>query len=146
MSARTSIVKALVAVLNSSINGSAPYNTNLYGVNAVAKLKFWDEVNDFPFISVVPGVETREYLPSNFAWGHLNVALKLYVRSEDNSAELLEELINDVESVLRNNENLQFSDTQESTEILVLSIITDEGLLAPYGVGEINISVRYQVQ
>jgi hypothetical protein len=31
----------------------------------------------------------------------------------------------------------------ETTEILITSITTDEGLLAPYGVGEINLQVRY---
>ena len=30
-------------------------------------------------------------------------------------------------------------------EILVTSIITDEGILAPYGIGEINLKVQYQV-
>jgi hypothetical protein len=33
----------------------------------------------------------------------------------------------------------------ETTEILVVSITTDEGLLQPYAVGEINLQVRYQI-
>jgi hypothetical protein len=33
----------------------------------------------------------------------------------------------------------------ETTEILVVSITTDEGLLAPYAVGEINLQVRYEL-
>jgi hypothetical protein len=33
----------------------------------------------------------------------------------------------------------------ETTEILVVSITTDEGLLAPYAVGELNLQVRYQL-
>lgn len=145
MSARTMIVQAITSKLLEKLTGVSPYSTNLYGKNAVTKHLFWDEVHDFPFISIVPGVETREYLPSNFKWGFLNVSLKLYVYSEDKSNELLESLIQDVESVLASNEELQLEDGREVTEILIQSITTDEGLLAPYGVGEINISVRYQV-
>ena len=48
MSRRTSIVKALVEKFK-TINGVAPYTNNLYN-NAYAKLKFWDEVQDFPSV------------------------------------------------------------------------------------------------
>jgi hypothetical protein len=33
----------------------------------------------------------------------------------------------------------------ETSEISITSITTDEGLLAPYAVGEINILIRYQI-
>lgn len=139
---RSKIVKALVSKLK-LINGAPTYNSNLYGKNVVDKLRFWDEVNDFPYICVVAGNETREYHPGNFIWGFLNIALKLYVRGDD-SQDLLEKLISDVETVVAANENLVIEGTT-TTEILINSIVTDEGLLAPYGVGEINILVRYQV-
>lgn len=142
MSQRSKIVKALVTKLK-SINGVSPYVSNLYNKNVLDKLRFWDEVNDFPFICVVAGNETREYHPGNFKWGFLNIALKLYVRGED-SQDLLEKLISDVERIIDLNENLVI-DGGTTTEILINSIVTDEGLLAPYGVGEINILVRYQV-
>lgn len=142
MSQRSKIVKALVTKLK-NINGVNPYVSNLYNKNVLDKLRFWDEVNDFPFICVVAGNETREYHPGNFKWGFLNIALKLYVRGED-SQDLLEKLISDVERIIDLNENLVI-DGGTTTEILINSIVTDEGLLAPYGVGEINILVRYQV-
>ena len=142
MSQRSKIVNALVEKLK-LINGSSPYKSNLYGKNILNKLKFWDEVNDFPFISVVAGNESREYLPGGFKWGYLNVALKLYVYGEE-CHELLENIISDVELVITNNEVLGLGDGF-TTEILINSIVTDEGLLAPYGVGEVNLTVRYQV-
>ena len=142
MSQRSKIVNALVEKLR-QINGITPYKSNLYGKNVINKLKFWDEVSDFPTICVVAGNETREYLPSNFKWGFLNIALKLYVYGE-NSHELLENIISDVELVIEANENLTI-DTGTTTEILITSIVTDEGLLSPYGVGEVNLQVRYQV-
>jgi hypothetical protein len=67
----------------------------------------------------------------------------VYVRSEDESQEQLETLLEDLEKCIDSNRVLSYSDTEETTEILVTSITTDEGLLAPYAVGEINLQVRY---
>lgn len=144
MSKRTSIVAALVEKFK-SIDGTSPYATNLYN-NAYAKLKFWDEVNDFPCIYVTPGSEMREYLPGEFTWGFLGVCVKIYVRGED-AQEQLEALLADVEKCVDTNRTLVYDSQQghETTEILIQSITTDEGLLAPYGVGEINLQVRYPI-
>lgn len=142
MSRRTSIVKALIEKIK-VINGQAPYQTNLSG-NAYAKLEFWDTVNDFPAVYATPGSESREYLPSAFTWAYLGISLKIYCRGED-SQEQLEHLLEDIERVIDANRELVY-DTQNNyttTEILVVSITTDEGLLAPYAVGEINLQVRY---
>ena len=77
MSRRTSIIKALTEKLK-LINGQGIYKTNLYQ-NAYAKLKFWDEVNDFPSVYLTPGSEQREYHPGDFAWGYLMVCVKVLV-------------------------------------------------------------------
>lgn len=145
MSARSSIVNALVEKLK-LIDGTGTYKTNIYN-NAYAKLKFWDEVQDFPAIYVVPGSESREYMPSDFTWGYLNISLKIYVKDED-PQQLLEYLLEDVEATVDSNRQLQYDSTRAAavtTEILITSIVTDEGLLVPYGVGEVNLQVRYQV-
>ena len=144
MSRRTSIVKALAEKFK-EIDGTGVYKTNLYS-NSFAKLKFWDEVNDFPSVFICTGSETREYHPAQFAWGFLGVSLKVYVKGED-AQEQLEVLLEDLERCIDANRVLVY-DTEnnyETTEILVQSITTDEGLLAPYGVGEINLEVRYQI-
>ena len=144
MSARSSIVNALVEKLK-LIDGTGTYQTNIYG-NAYAKLKFWDEIQDFPSIYVVPGSESREYLPSDFTWGYLNISLKVYVKDEDPQQQL-EYLLEDIENTIDANRVLVYNTTTnaQTTEILISSIVTDEGLLVPYGVGEINLQVRYQV-
>lgn len=143
MSRRTSIVKALSEKFK-EIDGTGPYTTNLYN-NSFPKLKFWDEVQDFPCVYMHPGTETRDYLPSNFTWGMLMVCVKVYVRSEDDAQEQLEALIEDLEHCIDKYRVLQYDVDSglETTEILIQSITTDEGLLAPYGVGEINLEVRY---
>ena len=142
-SKRISIVKALAEKFK-EIDGTGVYSSNLFG-NVYPKLKFWDEVNDFPSVYLTAGSEVREYLPSNFTWGYLNISVKVYVRSEDQAQEQLELLLADLEKCVDANRVLIYDtdNNLETTEILVQSITTDEGLLAPFGVGEINLQVRY---
>lgn len=145
MSRRTSIVKAISDKLK-VIDGTGPYKTNIFG-NAYAKLKFWDEVSDFSSIYVVAGSETREYHPAGFAWGFLNISLKVYTKGEESQTQL-EELLEDIESVLDSTLGVIVYDTTNNygtSEISITSITTDEGLLAPYAVGEMNLLIRYQV-
>jgi hypothetical protein len=145
MSRRTSIAKALAEKFK-EITGDAPYNTNLFS-NSFAKLKFWDEVNDFPAVYVVAGPESREYLPGAFVWGFLNVSLKVYCKGEDSQVEL-EELLEDLELLLDNTlgtVTYDIDNSYETSEISITSIVTDEGLLTPYAVGEMNLLIRYQV-
>lgn len=121
------------------------YPSNVFN-NSYPKLKYWDEVNDFPCIYGVAGSESREYLPAGFAWGYLNISLKVYCKG-DNAQEQLETLLEDIESVVDANRVLVYDADKnyETTEILIASITTDEGLLVPYGVGEINLQVRYAI-
>lgn len=144
MSARSQIVDALVEELK-AINGVAPYNINIFN-NCFSKHKFWDEVQDFPSIYVVAGKEDREYLPGAFKWGHLGISIKVYVKKEE-PQEDLEKLISDIELVIDNSFRLTYGPNpgEETTEIRITSIVTDEGLLVPYGIGEVNINVQYQV-
>lgn len=145
MSRRSSIVKALADKLK-VIDGSTGYKSNLF--NSVhTKLKFWDECNSFPSIYVVAGQESRQYMPADFVWGFLNVSLKVYTKGED-SLQLLEDLLEDVENVLDSTLGVIIYDTTNNystSEISITSIVTDEGLLNPYGVGEVNLLIRYQV-
>lgn len=142
-SKRTSIVNALTEKFK-EIDGTGVYTTNLFG-NAFSKLVFWDETNDFPSVYLSAGTEVREYLPSNFTWGYLNISIKVYVKSESDSAEQLESLLSDLETCIDTNRVLVYdvANNLETTEILIQSITTDEGLLVPYGIGEINVQVRY---
>lgn len=142
MSRRTSIIKALAEKFR-QIDGTGPYRINLYG-NAFPILKFWDELSTWPSVYMSPGTEIREYHPADFTWAFLNVSVKVYCRGDDSQQEL-ETLLEDLETCIDSNRVLVY-DTErnlETTEILIQSITTDEGLLAPYAVGEINLQVRY---
>ena len=145
MSVRTSIAKALAEKLK-LIDGTGIYSTNVNS-NAYPKLVFWDECNDFPAIYMSTGSETREYHPGGFRWGFLGISIKCYVKGEDPAQEL-ENLLEDIEKVIDANRTLNYDSTnpnKQTVEILINSIVTDEGLLVPYGIGEINISVQYPV-
>lgn len=141
MSKRKSILVALADKLK-TIDGVA-YTSNLSN-NAYPKLKFWDEVRDFPCVYSSAGSEYREYLPGDFAWVYLSISLKVYCKGEDSQLEL-EQLLEDIETVIDANRVLVYDagTNSQTTEILVNSINTDEGLLSPYAVGEIVLQVRY---
>lgn len=143
MTRRTSIVKALAEKLK-VIDGTGSYKSNLSG-NSYPKLKFWDEIQDFPAIYLVAGSESRQYHPSDFTWAFMNISIKAYVKDESYPQEELEDLLDDIETAINDNRVLVYDTTNNlsTTEILIQSITTDEGLLAPYGVGEINLQVRY---
>jgi len=144
-SRRKGVVKALVEKFK-TIDGSSPYNVNLFN-NVYPKLKFWDEVSDFPAVYVVPGQETREYLPADFIWGYLNISMKVYAKGEESQDEL-ELLLEDLEHAIESTNGILVYDPEngfETTEISITSITTDEGLLQPYAIGEVNLLVRYQV-
>ena len=111
-----------------------------------ARLKFWDEVEEFPAIHLNAGSESRQYQTAGYKDRFLNITVRCYVNQED-SVEALDELLEDVETVLEENSRLIYHDMngleQFTQQITILSIDTDEGVLDPLGVGEILIEVRY---
>ncbi len=143
-SRRIAIIDALVEKLE-EIDGSGNYRTDLNG-NVSRRLKFWDEVDEFPALHISAGAETREYLGAQNKTRFMNVTLRCYVNDE-NSVEALEGLMEDVETVLDTHSRLRYVDRkydfQYTQLITVLSLDTDEGVLEPLGVGEIVCEVRY---
>lgn len=141
---RLAIVEALVEKLK-EIDGTGDYLTNLYD-NVTPRLKFWDEVEDFPSIHVNAGSESREYQAGGYKDRFLGLTLRIYVNEED-AVEALEKLMEDVETVIEENARLEYTDRQGNTQythqITIVSIDTDEGVLEPFGVGEMMIEVRY---
>ena len=143
-SRRMAIVKAMEDKLK-LINGNFPYRTNLYN-NVLPRLKFWDEVEDFPAIHLNAGSETREYQGGGYKDRFLSVTIRCYVQEEE-AQNALNALMEDIETVIEENSNLQYFDKQNNEfncqQITIISIDTDEGVLEPLGVGEILIEVRY---
>lgn len=143
MSRRTSIVNALSEKFK-DIDGTGIYEVDISN-NSYPYLKFWNEVNDFPCIYTTAGPESREYHPSDFAWCFLTITIKVYCKGETSQLEL-ENLLEDIENCIRNNQEIEYDSVNHytTTQILVNTIVTDEGLLAPYAVGELTAQVRFQ--
>ena len=147
-SRRQAIIEQLVIKLK-GINGTGTTETGfLTDVrnNVHGRLLFWDEVDAFPAVHVQAGAESREYQGGGYKDRFLNVTVRCYVNQEE-SVEALDELLEDVETVLEENSRLKYHDRngleQFTQQITSVSIDTDEGVLDPLGVGEILIEVRY---
>jgi len=141
---RQGIVNAVVDKLK-AINGSGNYHTDL-GDNISPRLKFWDEVEEFPAVHINAGGETREYLTGGIKNRFLTITLRCYVNEED-AVNALDALLEDVETVLEDNSSMAYTDklgvSQRIQQITILSIDTDEGVLEPMGVAEMVTEVRY---
>mgnify|MGYP003114726577 CR=1 FL=1 len=141
---RQGIVAALVNKLK-DIDGTGFFRANV-NENVFPRLKFWDEVEEFPAIHLNSGSETREYQAGGYKDRFLSITIRCYVKDE-NSVDVLDELLEDVETVIEENSQLTYKDRnnadQHTHQITVVSIDTDEGVLEPLGVGEMLIEVRY---
>ena len=142
---RRSIVGAIAEKLYENLNGSAPYRSAVQSVEP--RLRFWDEVQDFPAIQVGAGQETREYEGAGFRFRFLRITIRCYVNDNDDVILALEELLEDVETVLEDNDPLTYTDStgtsQTTAKTTIISVDTDEGVLEPLGVGEVIIEVQY---
>ena len=128
------------------IDGAHPFNLNVFD-NVSSKMKFLDEIEQYPKLCVVAGDESREYLPDAYKWRFLTLTIRAYVHNEDDAQEELALLLEDIEKIIDENDALVYDDTvdpSESTTSMTLeSISTDEGVVEPLGIGEMSIIVRY---
>tara|TARA_R100001460_G_scaffold92933_1_gene134827 strand:+ start:48 stop:503 length:456 start_codon:yes stop_codon:yes gene_type:complete len=144
-SRRSNILNALATKLK-DIDGSGAFLTDVAN-NVETRLKFWDEVQDFPAIHLNAGTETRDYQAGGYKDRYLSITIRCYVSDDTDSTEALNLLMEDVETVVEDNSRLKYYDAMNNEynaqQITVVSIVTDEGVLDPLGVGEIEIEVRY---
>lgn len=148
ISRRKEIVEFLVDRLKqidgeqSPYNASYSFNLNIFN-NVYRKLKFIDEVNDFPSLYLAAGTETRNFQSENLTVATLDVIIRAYVYGEDNSQTISDELIEDVEHIIY---NLGDNPEKGILDITIDSISTDEGLAVPYGIAEIELSIVYRLE
>ena len=143
MSRRSNIVNAIVALLNTELDG-IKYTSNIYGT-AENKLQFFDEISNYPYLSVTAGTEFREYQPGHFKWAFLNITIRIYSNGPESSDEV-EMFLEDIEEVLDNNNNLSYDTGETLDQISITNITTSEGVLEPLEAGEMGITVMYALQ
>jgi len=143
-SRRQAITNALAEKL-ATINGTGEYLTDVSG-NVSPRLKFLDEIQEFPAIHLNAGSEVREYQGGGYKDRFLNITIRCYVQEED-AVDALDRLLEDVETLLEANSSLRYVDRrgnpQSTLKNTIISIDTDEGVLEPLGVGEISLEVQY---
>ena len=144
-SRRRDIANFLVGELK-KINGAAStfdssytYQVNLFD-NVFRRLKFLDEINDFPSVYLQAGTENRIYDSKGLTTSTLDIMLRVYVHTET-AVEELESTMQDIEFVIYNMDTEKYG----IMDVQVASMGTDEGLLDPYGIGEVAVTVQYDV-
>jgi hypothetical protein len=141
---RSSIVEALTDKLK-TISLANGYSTDL-GEQAYSKMKFWDEIQEFPCVCLVAGSESIVHQGGGMKDRYLDVTLRVYVNEEDSTL-ALEKLLEDVELIIDRNGRLAYVDSSGNTgttrDIIITNIDTDQGALAPLGVGEMTLQVKY---
>ena len=143
--ARKKVVDALVEKIK-GIDGNFPNNSNVFN-NVHGGMVFLDEIQEYPKVCVVSGDETREYQPNEFKWRFLSLDIRVYVEDQEDPQEVLALLMEDIERVIDDNDVLIYDDTVSpnltTTSWTLQSLSTDEGVLAPLGIGEMTVLCRY---
>lgn len=141
---RYALVDSLVALFK-RIDGTGSYLSNL-NQNVFSKLKFYDEVTDFPTVCVTASNESRQYQAGGYRDRYLEVRLMVFV-NEENPLKKCEAILEDIETLVEDNGRLAYTDRQGTTQfthdITILSISTDEGTLDPISIGEMTLRVHY---
>lgn len=152
MSFRNSIVKAVGELVKTELNGTNTnkYFTNIYS-NVFTNSRQFSQIQDFPAITVTSGPESFEYLPSGFRWNFLQLYIRCYVRDAEEPNAKLELIIEDIKNLIDEFDSISYTVTKpdgteinlRTTQSTISEISTDEGLLAPLGIGEIVLTIRY---
>ena len=141
---RMGIVNAIVEHLK-KINGQYPYQIDLEE-RISPRLKFWDEIQEYPAVHLNAGSETRIYQGGGYKERYMSLTIRCYVQQED-ATSALEGLMEDIETVLEDACYMKYVDRrgnqQAIQKISILRIDTDEGVLEPLGVGDIVCEVQY---
>ena len=123
----------------STFDSSYTYQVNLFN-NVFRRLKFLDEINDFPSVFLQAGNENRMYDSKGLTTSILDIMLRVYIHTE-NAVEELESTMQDIEFVIYNMDTEKYG----MMDVQVSTMGTDEGLLNPYGIGEVGVTVQYDV-
>jgi len=141
---RYAIIDSIVELLK-GIDGTGSFLSSI-NKNVFNKLKFYDEVTDFPTICVTASNESRQYQAGGYRDRYLEVRLMIFV-NEENPLKKCEAILEDVETLIEDNGRLAYTDRQGQTQfthdITILSISTDEGTLDPISIGEMSLRVHY---
>ena len=132
----------VLAAYTAALQNGAYVNSSLPPRGVTRGFKWLDSINDFPYISYNVQDSSLYHIGANFRYYAMDIALRAYVRGE-NSQALLDQLMLDIEDI-----TINFRDAADPTlEIVDARIISthgDEGLMEPYGVTDMRITITYR--
>jgi hypothetical protein len=146
-SRRTEIIDFIVTQLKeidgevSGFNPSYTYTQNLFN-NVYRRIKFLDEVNDFPALYVSAGTELRDFNSKSLTVATLDATIRAYVFGEDNSQSLVDDITQDIEHIIY---SIGDNPDKGILDITIDSITSDEGLATPYGLAEVELTIVYRL-
>ena len=137
---RTQIVEALVSDIHTNIARMLP-------TNVTRQMVFLNEVNDFPFVCMLVEPETRFHYGAGRKLATLALSLRGYVFDGDSgeNIDLAEDLGMDIDSLVIDT----FAEAHRDLGVefaAVESFRTDEGLMSPYGIADLTITITYEVE
>ncbi len=138
---RTQIINALVQDIHTNIARMLPRNVT-------RRMVFLNEVNDFPFVCMLVEPETRFHYGAGHKLATLAISLRGYVFDGDSGGEVLdlaEDLGIDIETAAIE----PFAEAHRDLGVefaAVESFRTDEGLMSPYGIADLTITITYEVE
>ena len=138
MARRTDIVNALVGHLGT--------NTDVHANNVHRTYKYMHDLNDFPAITFIPNREDRDHFGAGQVHGILAIQLRCYVYDGDTAdiADECERLADQIEAAVDT-----FAPAYRQYEVeeaRVVTLRTDDGLMTPYGVADLQISILYRLE
>lgn len=138
MGRRVDILQAFTSWLQSGTYLDAPLPPR-----GVARGFRWlDSINEFPYITYNVQDSSLDHIGDNYRYYALSIALRAYVRGE-NAQSLLDQLMFDIESRI----NSFVENADPALEIVTVGIDSthsDEGLMDPYGVTDMRITLSYR--
>lgn len=138
MGRRVDVLNAYTAALQ---NG-AYTNSSLPPRGVARGFKWLDQINDFPYITYNVQDSTLYHIGANHRYYGMNIALRAYVRGE-NSQALLDQFMLDIENITNNFRDIA-DPALEVVDARIQTVHSDEGLMEPYGVTDMRITITYR--
>ena len=141
---RYSIINSIVDLFK-QIDGKGTFRSDLQN-NVFNRLKFFEEVTDYPTVCVTASNEYRDYQAGGYRDRFLEVRIVVFVK-EENALAKSESILEDIETQVEDNGRLSYLDkdgnTQYTHDITIISLGTDEGTLDPISIAEMTLRVHY---
>jgi len=118
------------------------YQPYTFHMSVIARrgFQFLDQINDFPYVMCIGGRTDWRHSKGGVIYKTIPVHIRSFVFNEEGATiDQMEDLAEDIEQIVN---SLRILDRDKNiVDARVDTISTDEGLMAPYGVLDMNIRI-----